>query len=150
MFPFRWMTISLPLNLGFLMRAQILNWTTQNISTLVEMVSFNLDMMTRSALSGYQKVKCVESFNSLVRVRLYWYESDIASRWVHRESNLMFTLSSDKDQRKKFAHAFAFAQCERTLNLMVVGRSRFIVQKKVEVARTHRSITFLFIRVRSH
>ena len=90
------MTISLPLNLGFLMRAQILNWTTQNISTLVEMVSFNLDMMTRSALSGYQKVKCVESFNSLVRVRLYWYESDIASRWVHRESNLMFTLSSDQ------------------------------------------------------
>ena len=35
-----------------------------------------------------------------LRVRLYWDESerDIASRWVHRESNLMFTLDSDKDQ----------------------------------------------------
>ena len=42
MFPFRWMTIGLPLNLGFLMRAQILNWTIQNISTSVEMVSFSL------------------------------------------------------------------------------------------------------------
>ena len=26
-------------------------------------------------------------------------ESDVASRWVHRESNLMFMLNSDKDQR---------------------------------------------------
>ena len=78
------------------MRAQILNWTIQNISTLVEMVSFSLDMITRFALSGCEKVKCVESSNSLVMVRLYWCESDIASRWVHRESNLMFTLSSDR------------------------------------------------------
>ena len=33
---------------------------------------------------------------------LYWdeSESDIASRWVQKESNLMFTLSSIKDQRK--------------------------------------------------
>ena len=37
-----------------------------------------------------------------IRVRLYWSESesDIAYRWVHKESNLMFALSSDKDQRK--------------------------------------------------
>ena len=28
-------------------------------------------------------------------------ESDIASKWVHRESNLMFTLNSDREQRKK-------------------------------------------------
>ena len=39
-----------------------------------------------------------------IRVHLHWIEieskSDIASRWVHRESNLMLTLSSDKDQRK--------------------------------------------------
>ena len=27
-------------------------------------------------------------------------ESDICSRWVHRESNLMFTMSSNKDRRK--------------------------------------------------
>ena len=32
----------------------------------------------------------------LLRVHLYWGESDIASRWVHRESNLMFTFSSGK------------------------------------------------------
>ena len=30
-------------------------------------------------------------------------KSDVASRWVHMESYLMFTLSSDKDQRKIFA-----------------------------------------------
>ena len=37
-----------------------------------------------------------------IRVRLYWCERDIASRWVHRESNLMFILSSNmsnKDQK---------------------------------------------------
>ena len=64
--PFRWMITSLPLNLGFLMRAQILNWTIQNISTLVEMVSFVLHSLTRSAVSGYGSVKCVKSSNSLV------------------------------------------------------------------------------------
>ena len=34
-----------------------------------------------------------------VNVPLYWSESesDVASRLVHRESNLMFTLSSDKN-----------------------------------------------------
>ena len=37
-------------------------------------------------------------------------ESDSASRWVHRESKLVFTLNSDKDQRKKFAFVLAFAQ----------------------------------------
>ena len=36
--------------------------------------------------------------------------SDTASRWVHKESNLMFTLNSDRDQRKKFASGFALAQ----------------------------------------
>ena len=44
-------------------------------------------------------------------VRLYLSENDITSKYVHRESVLMFILSSDKDQRKKFA----FAQCKRTL-----------------------------------
>ena len=38
------------------------------------------------------------------RVRVHLYssetESDIAFRWIHRESNIMFTLSSDKDQIK--------------------------------------------------
>ena len=37
------------------------------------------------------------------RVRLYLgreSESDIATRWIHRESNLKFTCISDKDYRK--------------------------------------------------
>ena len=33
-----------------------------------------------------------------VKIHLHCCESDIGSRWVYREFNLMFTLSSDKDQ----------------------------------------------------
>ena len=46
-----------------------------------------------------------------VNVRSYWRERerDMVSRWVHKESNLIFTLSSDKDQKKKIVFAFAFA-----------------------------------------
>ena len=36
-------------------------------------------------------------------------ESDVASRWVYREYNLIFILSNDKDQRKTFAITLAFA-----------------------------------------
>ena len=37
-----------------------------------------------------------------LRVRLYWSKSDdIASKRIHRESNLVFTLSSNKDEEKK-------------------------------------------------
>ena len=41
-------------------------------------------------------------------------ESAIASIWVHRESNLIFILNSEdpRNQRKKFAFVFAFAQCK--------------------------------------
>ena len=35
-------------------------------------------------------------------------KSDIASRWVYKECNLMFILRRDKDQRKLFALSFAF------------------------------------------
>ena len=44
------------------------------------------------------------SISGIVKVYLYWCESesDVASRLVHRGSNLMFTLRSDKDQRKNF------------------------------------------------
>ena len=42
--------------------------------------------------------------NESFRVRLYWSksgsESDIASQLDHRKSNLMFTLSSDKNHRR--------------------------------------------------
>ena len=36
-------------------------------------------------------------------------KSDFVSRWIHRESKLIFALSSEKDQREKFALPFAFA-----------------------------------------
>ena len=42
---------------------------------------------------------------------LYWRESDITSKWTHRESNVTFTLNSD--QRKKVA----FAQCKWILGV---------------------------------
>ena len=35
-----------------------------------------------------------------IRVRLHCSENDIASRWVHRESNLKFRLNSDEKHRK--------------------------------------------------
>ena len=34
------------------------------------------------------------------RVHLYWRESDITSRWVHRACSLKFTLSSNRNQKK--------------------------------------------------
>ena len=45
-----------------------------------------------------------------------WRRSDVASWSIHRKYNLMFTLSSDKDFRKKFAFAFVSAQCKWTLS----------------------------------
>ena len=37
-------------------------------------------------------------------------ESDIASRWVHKESNLLFTMGSERDQRKKsLSRSFSFS-----------------------------------------
>ena len=57
---------------------------------------------------------------TLVRVCLHWCESEsegnITLRWVHRESNLMFTLSSEKDQRQIFAFVFACAQSKWSLS----------------------------------
>ena len=62
--------------------------------------------------SQHRSVHCI-------RVPLYWgeseSESDIAFKWTHRKSNLMFTWSSDKDQRKKITFTFVFAQCKWTL-----------------------------------
>ena len=54
-----------------------------------------------------------------VGVHLHWRESksDIASRWVHRKSNLMFALSSDEDQRK---YSFSFS-----VNEPVAGHSHW-------------------------
>ena len=52
--------------------------------------------------------------NSFILERKNGSESDITSRWVHRESNLMFILSSNKDHRKKFTTAFTFGPCKWT------------------------------------
>ena len=41
---------------------------------------------------------------------------------VHRESNRMFTLGSDKDQRKHFTFAFAFSQCKSALTVILMNR----------------------------
>ena len=44
-------------------------------------------------------------------------ESGISSGWVHRDFNLLFTFSSDKDQRQKVAFAFAVDQHTWALSL---------------------------------
>ena len=41
-----------------------------------------------------------EQRSATVRARLYLPESNAASRWVHMESNLMFTLSSHRNEGK--------------------------------------------------
>ena len=49
------------------------------------------------------KEKGLLIFSTEAFTHLYWWErkseSDIASKYVHRESKLMFTLNSDKNQR---------------------------------------------------
>ena len=55
---------------------------------------------------------CIKNY-LLIKVRLYLMrksESGIASRSIHIESNLIFTLRSDKDQRKNIS--FALALCK--------------------------------------
>ena len=44
---------------------------------------------------------CTCYFIRTVRVHLYWRESDIAFRWVHRKSKSMFTLSKQPQILKK-------------------------------------------------
>ena len=51
-----------------------------------------------------------------VGVRLNWRESDVAARWVHRKSDLMFTLSSDEYPRKIFV-------TEINCNVLVVNEN---------------------------
>ena len=65
--------------------------------------------------------QCRCSLIKQLRVRLYWCESesDIVSRWVHKESNLMFTLNSDKNQRKEFAFGFAMVQYKLTITKFI-------------------------------
>ena len=62
----------------------------------------------------------VVHLNEVLQVCLYWRESESESvpRWVHRESNLMFTLNSDKIKGKKIAFQFTFAQCKWNSKLL--------------------------------
>ena len=46
------------------------------------------------------------------------------SRWVHRQSNIMCTVSNEKDHRKKFAFAFFFfLSIDEPLGLFTPGES---------------------------
>ena len=71
-----------------------------------------------------------------IRVRLYWREieskSDIPSRWVHREFNLMLTLSSDKDQRKS---SFCLMQTKTLVVLILLDQQECIPVGCVPAAR---------------
>ena len=58
---------------------------------------------------------CSPSLNVRVCLNCRKSESDIASRWVHRESNSIYTLNSHKDHRNKFVFALAFFQCIWTI-----------------------------------
>ena len=49
----------------------------------------------------FQLFRVRKQKKNIIKVCLYWGESNIAFRWVYRESNLMFTLRSDKNQRKQ-------------------------------------------------
>ena len=78
--------------------------------------------------------------NARLRVYCHESESDIASGWAHKESNLMFTVSSDKDQSEKFAFTcfspfcvFAVAQCKRTIMTFCLTRTP---NNKVKLPRT--------------
>ena len=53
------------------------------------------------------------------------------SRWVHRESNLMFTLSSDKDQgsKEKIAFAFSLDQCKWTFIVQWAGAALSVARE---------------------
>ena len=50
------------------------------------------------------------SFSS-IRINLYYRQRENESDITSRESNLMFTLSSDKDRRNSLSR-FLFAQCK--------------------------------------
>ena len=64
--------------------------------------------------------------HSWLRVRLYYTNANakgrgtLASRWLHKESNLMFTFRRDKDKSKQLAFPFPFAQCKWTLRVVKI------------------------------
>ena len=85
------------------------------------LVTLNWRHCSRTRPNKLRKLrpKCV--FDLILRVSLHWpeSESDVASTWVHRQSNLMFTMSNDKDRRK----ISTFPQCKWTLKLRILLKS---------------------------
>ena len=63
------------------------------------------------------------NLSNSIKIRLNLDESDIASRYTYKKSNLMFTLSSHKDQRK-----IAFANCKLTFTLLYNCKRTFTLQ----------------------
>ena len=82
-------------------------------------------------VTGSHAIELLTARFQVLRFRLYWIEnkseSDIASRWVHSETNLMFTLSSEKWPKEKFAFVFACTQCKWTLRIYVYLYWTFII-----------------------
>ena len=58
-----------------------------------------------------------------IMVRLCWNESesDITSRWAHRESNLMLTLSIDKDEKNNLISHLLLLNVNEPLLLQLVS-----------------------------
>ena len=77
----------------YLLQFPLKNLSTECKDLLVEFAEF----AQVHVITGHIGIHQI--FADMKRVRLYWCESDIASRWFHKEYNLMFTLGSDKDQR---------------------------------------------------
>ena len=63
---------------------------------------------------------CMQKLHKIRSYRVFLLqesESVVAFRWVYREFNLMFTLSSDKDQRKN---------CFRSMEMNLFNNPRLI------------------------
>ena len=63
----------------------------------------HVKVIRKSSVTRYKIEICnIKRQRKLQKGRLFWSkrESDITSRWVHREFNLMFTLNSDRNERK--------------------------------------------------
>ena len=64
------------------------------------LVSQHAPRQTPPGRDGYCCGRYASYWNAFLLFFLYLSESNIASKWGHRKSNLMFTFRSDKDQRK--------------------------------------------------
>ena len=77
-------------------------------------------------------------------VLLYWSEGkskrDISSQWVYTETNLMLTLSCDKDEKKK-KFAFALAQCKWAFIVCTRHKVAMLSTKECYRVLTRRTVT---------